>query len=102
MKTPEELAGERAALIELCLYAYDRARSAAIAVRIEDGLARVGVRAIRPDSTRFDPAVHEAGGIEATHDASLDGTVAQTELTGFADGATILRIPVVTVFKAAR
>jgi len=101
-KSPEELAADRAALVTLCLYAYDRARSAAVAARIEDGLAGVGVHAIRPDGGRFDPARHEAGGTRPTEDAALDGTVAETELAGFADGDTVLRVPVVTVYRAAR
>jgi molecular chaperone GrpE len=95
----DRLASERTALINLCLYAYDRARSAAIAERIEDGLAQVGVTAIRPDGERFDPRSHEAGGTETTHDAGLDGTIAETELAGFTDRDAILRVPVVTVYR---
>lgn len=102
MKTAGQLSDDRATLIALCLYAYDRACSAAVAGRIEEGLARVGVSVIRPDGERFDPKVHEAGGVEPTPDATLDGRVADTELAGFADGATLLRVPVVTVFRAAR
>ena len=95
----DQLTTERAALISLCLYAYDRARSAAVAERIEEGLAGVGVTAIRPDGERFDPAAHEAGGTEPTGDASLDGTIAETELAGFADRDAVLRVPVVTVYR---
>ncbi len=90
---------ERASLVALCLYAYDRARSAAVAERIEDGLAEVGVTAVRPDGERFDPRVHEAGGVQPTDDTALDGTVAETELPGFADRGTVLRVPVVTVYR---
>jgi len=90
---------ERSVLISLCLYAYDRARSAAVAERIESGLADVGVVAIRPDGQRFDPQVHEAGGTRPTDDAGLDGTVAETELAGFADRDVVLRVPVVTVYR---
>lgn len=95
----EQLTTERSALITLCLYAYDRARSAAVAERIEEGLANVGVTAIRPDGERFDPQVHEAGGVEPTDDAGLDGTIAETELAGFADRDSVLRVPVVTVYR---
>ncbi|HEY0639090.1 MAG TPA: nucleotide exchange factor GrpE [Pseudonocardiaceae bacterium] len=90
---------DRAALVALCLYAYDRARSAAVAERIEEGLAGVGVTACRPDGERFDPRHHEAGGIAPTADAALDGTVAETEVAGFTDRGTVLRVPVVTVYR---
>lgn len=93
---------DRATLIALCLYAYDRAHSPAVAARIEEGLAGVGVSAVRPDGERFDPALHEAAGTVPTEDAALDGTVAETELAGFTDGAAVLRVPVVTVYRAAR
>lgn len=90
---------DRRALVALCLYAYDRAHSAAVAERIERGLADVGVTALRPDGERFDPRVHEAGGTRPTDDTELDGTVAETELAGFADRGTVLRAPVVTVYR---
>lgn len=91
--------GDRASLVALCLYAYDRARSAAVAERIEDGLAEVGVTATRPDGERFDPRLHEAGGAVPTDDDALDGTVAETEVAGFVDRGTVLRVPVVTVYR---
>jgi hypothetical protein len=89
---------DRQALIQVCLYALDRARSGGVVERIEQGLAGVGVVALRPDGQRFDPAVHEAGGAVATDDASLDGTVAETEVVGFADQDRLLRAPIVTVY----
>lgn len=89
---------ERRALVELCLYALDRARSGGVAERIEQGLERVGVTAVRPEGQRFDPAVHEAGGAIVTEDASLEGTVAETEVVGFRDAGGLLRAPVVTVY----
>ena len=101
----DELAADRAALIALCLYAYDRAHSPAVAARIEQGLAGVGVSAIRPHGERFDPVLHEAGGVQPTEDAALDGMVAETELVGFVDAradGTVLRVPVVTVYQAVR
>jgi len=90
---------DRASLVALCLYAYDRARSAAVAERIEEGLAEVGVTATRPDGERFDARVHEAGGVQPTDDGALDGTVAETELAGFVDRGAVLRVPVVTVYR---
>lgn len=89
---------DRQALIQLCLYALDRARSNGVAQRLEDGLAAIGVRALRPDGERFDPARHEAGGAVATEDPALEGVVAETEVTGFADQERLLRAPVVTVY----
>jgi molecular chaperone GrpE (heat shock protein) len=90
---------ERTTLIELCIYAMDRARSAGVVERLSEGLRGVGVRALRPDGERFDPAQHEAGGTVATDDPALDGVVAETEVLGFADQDRILRPPVVTVHR---
>lgn len=90
--------GERRKLIQLCLYALDRARSAGVAERIEDGLAGVGVTAVRPDGERFDPAVHEAGGTTPTDDPALAGLVAETEVVGFLDHGQPVRAPIVTVY----
>lgn len=92
---------ERRSLVQLCLYALDRARSAGVAERIEEGLAGVGVSAVRPDGVRFDPAHHEAGGTVATADESLDGLVAETEVVGFSDRGELLRAPIVTVYSKA-
>lgn len=93
---------ERKALVELCLYALDRARSTGVAERLEQGLAAAGVRSVRPDGQRFDPAVHEAGGVVATTDASLDGVVAETEVVGFTDHGRLLRPPVVIVYQVTQ
>ncbi|GAB3139978.1 nucleotide exchange factor GrpE [Amycolatopsis sp. NPDC004378] len=89
---------DRQALIQMCLYALDRARSGGVVERLEEGLAAVGVQALRPDGERFDPARHEAGGAVPTDDPALDGIVAETEVTGFADHDRLLRAPVVTVY----
>lgn len=94
----ERALADRQALIQLCLYALDRARSGGVVERLEHGLAGLGVRALRPDGERFDPARHEAGGAIATDDAALDGLVAETEVTGFADHDKLLRAPVVIVY----
>lgn len=96
----EQLAAERRAMVALCLYAHDRARSSGVAERLEEGLAGVGVAALRPDGERFDPAVHEAGGTADTADPALDGLVAETEVVGFSDRGQVLRPPIVTVYKA--
>jgi molecular chaperone GrpE len=93
---------ERATLIELCMYAMDRARSAGVIERLSEGLDRVGVAALRPDGERFDPAHHEAGGTVTTGDPALDGVIAETEVLGFADRERVLRPPVVTVYQLRR
>jgi molecular chaperone GrpE len=90
---------ERDSLVQLCLYAMDRARSAGVAERLEEGLAGIGVLAIRPDGDLFDPARHEAGGTAPTQDVTMDGVVAETEVVGFADRGRLLRAPIVTVYK---
>lgn len=90
---------ERAALIELCVYALDRTRSCGVAERLSAGLDGIGVVALRPDGERFDPARHEAGGTVATDDPALDGRIATTELPGFLDRDRVLRAPVVTVYR---
>ncbi|PXY31597.1 nucleotide exchange factor GrpE [Prauserella muralis] len=94
----DQALADRHALIQLCLYAMDRARSGGVAERIEQGLAGIGVHALRPDGQRFDPALHEAGGAVPTEDAGLEGTVAETEVVGFLDHDRLLRAPVVTVY----
>ena len=94
----ERALADRQALIQMCLYALDRARSGGVVERLEEGLAAIGVQALRPDGERFDPARHEAGGAVPTDDPALDGLVAETEVTGFADHDRLLRAPIVTVY----
>ena len=95
----DQALAERRSLVQLCLYALDRAKSPGVVERIEEGLSGVGVAAIRPDGVRFDPAHHEAGGTVATADESLDGVVAETEVVGFSDRGEVLRVPIVTVYS---
>jgi hypothetical protein len=90
---------DRRTLVQLCLYALDRARSDGVAERIERGLVGVGVVALRPDGERFDPARHEAGGTVPTDDPAMAGVIAETEVAGFADHGRVLRVPVVTVYQ---
>ncbi|MEU3272267.1 nucleotide exchange factor GrpE [Saccharomonospora sp. NPDC006951] len=94
----EQALADRQALIQLCLYAMDRARSGGVAERIEHGLAGIGVKALRPDGQRFDPTLHEAGGAVPTELPALEGTVAETEVVGFVDHDRLLRAPIVTVY----
>ncbi|HVV20967.1 MAG TPA: nucleotide exchange factor GrpE [Pseudonocardiaceae bacterium] len=90
---------DRRALVQLCLYALDRARSDGVAERIERGLAGVGVAAVRPDGRPFDPALHEAAGTQPTDDPALAGLIAATEVVGFSDNGRVVRAPVVIVYQ---
>lgn len=94
----QQALADRQTLIQMCLYALDRARSGGVVERLEEGLAGIGVTALRPDGQRFDPALHEAGGAVPTDDELLAGTVAETEVVGFADHDKLLRAPIVTVY----
>jgi len=94
----ERALSDRQALIQLCLYAMDRARSSGVVERLEHGLADIGVTALRAEGQRFDPAQHEAGGAVPTDNPELDGVVAETEVVGFADRERVLRAPIVTVY----
>jgi molecular chaperone GrpE len=95
----DQALAERKSLVQLCLYALDRAKSPGVVERLQEGLAGVGVDAIRPDGVRFDPTYHEAGGTVATADETLDGVVAETEVVGFSDRGEVLRVPIVTVYS---
>ncbi|MDP9643018.1 molecular chaperone GrpE (heat shock protein) [Actinopolyspora lacussalsi] len=96
----DQALAEREKLIELCMYAFDRTRSAGVTERLTEGMSTVGVTALRPDGERFDPTRHEAGGTVATGDHSLDGVIAETEVLGFSDRGHMLRAPVVVVYRS--
>jgi len=95
----ERLRGERRALIELCLYARDRVNSVAAADRIDAGLAALGITTLRPDGAPFDPGQHEAAASVPTDDPARHGTVAETEVPGYADRGVVVRPPVVSVYR---
>ena len=90
---------ERARLIQLCLYARDRVSSPAAAERVDAGLIDLGITPLRPDGQYFDPALHEAAASVPTEDPALHGTVAETELPGYADRGALVRPPVVSVYR---
>ncbi len=90
---------ERRQLIDLLIYAWDRARSAGVWERLSVGLAQIGVEVIRPDGELFDPNAHEVGGVEPTSDPLLHNTVAETESVGFRDRGRLIREPVVVVYR---
>jgi GrpE len=95
------VAAERAALVRTCIYVRDRVTSVALARRLDQGLAEVGVRLVEPTGERFDPSRHEAAGTRTTHNPALVGTVATVEAPGYADRGVLVRPPVVTVYQPA-
>jgi hypothetical protein len=90
---------DRDGLVQTCIYLRDRVTSTALAARIDQTLAQVGVAPVDPTGQRFDPSHHEAGGTVATSDAGLVGTIAAVEAPGYADRGVLLRVPVVTVYQ---
>jgi hypothetical protein len=90
---------DRDSLVQTCIYLRDRVTSTALAGRIDQVLAQVGVAAVEPTGERFDPGHHEAGGTVATTDDRLVGTIAGVEAPGYADRGVLLRVPVVTVYQ---
>jgi molecular chaperone GrpE (heat shock protein) len=85
--------------VDTCIYLRDRVTSKALAGRIDQALAQVGVAPVAPAGERFDPSHHEAGGAVATTDDRLVGTIAAVEAPGYADRGVLLRPPVVTVYQ---
>jgi hypothetical protein len=92
---------DRASLVSTCIYLRDRVTSTALAGRLDDALAAVGVCPVDPTGERFDPTHHEAGGALATTDDTLVGTIAAVEAPGYSDRGVLLRPPVVTVYQRA-
>ncbi|HEY3503477.1 MAG TPA: nucleotide exchange factor GrpE [Actinocatenispora sp.] len=95
----EQAEGERASLVQTCVYVRDRATSKAIADTLGRALSDVGVTTVAPVGVRFDPAHHEAGGATPTRDPQQAGTIAAVEVPGYVDRGVVLRAPVVTVYK---
>jgi hypothetical protein len=93
---------DRATLIEACIYVRDRTTSRALADRLGGALTEAGVRTVEPAGARFDPARHEAGGAAPIGDPAKVGTIAAVEVPGYTDrDGRPLRVPVVTVYRAA-
>jgi hypothetical protein len=90
---------ERRALVDLIIYAYDRTTSSGVRARLAEGLAVVGVDVVHPEGEAFDPSRFEAGGTEPTDDPERHGTVAETEIAGFTDRGSVIRDPVVVVYR---
>jgi GrpE len=93
-------AGDRAALVALCIDLADRLRTTApgLRARAHRGLAEVGVVPIEPDGHPFDRTRYDAVDREPTTDPARDRTVASTERTGYADRGRVLRRPEVVVY----
>lgn len=96
---PADPLGDRRLLIDLVIYAFDRARTPAVRDRLAAGLAQIGVQVLRPDGGPFDPGSQEAGGVLPTADPALHNVIAETESAGFRDGERIVREPVVVVYR---
>ena len=90
---------ERRLLIDLLIYAWDRARSPGVWERLAAGLEQIGVEVLRPDGEPFDPGGHEVGGVEPTDDPARYDTVAETEAAGFRDRGRLIREPVVVIYR---
>jgi len=95
----DQLGADRAALVNTCVYVRDRATSKAIADRIGASLRDVGVVTLAPTGIPFDPSHHEAGGNAPTPDPAHVGVIAAVEVPGYVDRGTLLRAPVVTVYR---
>jgi len=97
----DQLSNERRTLINTCIYVRDRSTSQAIADRIGAGLTEAGVTTLAPVGERFDPTRHEAGGTTPAPDPTQDGVIAVVETLGYNDRNTMLRNPIVTVYRNA-
>lgn len=97
------LQNERDKMIDLLLYARDRVSSPAVASRMDDNLAQLGIHVILPQvGDRFDPQQHEASATVFTEDADQHGAIAEIELAGYVDGDRMVRHPIVTVYTTDR
>lgn len=98
-----QLQNERAKMVELLLYARDRVSSPAVASRMDDHLAQLGIGVLTPAvGDLFDAQQHEASATVPTEDARLHGTIAEVEMAGYSDGDHVVRHPIVTVYSAQR
>ena len=97
--SPVDTGADRRLLIDLVIYAFDRARTPAVQERLTAGLEQVGVQVVRPDGCPFDPGAQEAGGVLPTVDPALHNVIAETESAGFRDGDRMIREPVVVVYR---
>jgi hypothetical protein len=94
-----QLMSDRNALVEACIWMRDRATSPALAQHLDGAFSRVGVAPVDATGQRFDPSVHEAGGVVAAGSPAEDGIIARTEQIGYTDRGRLLRHPIVTVYR---
>ncbi|GLZ79187.1 hypothetical protein Afil01_39940 [Actinorhabdospora filicis] len=95
----DQLGADRSTLVNTAVYVRDRTNSKAIADRIGATLHEVGVVTLVPTGVAFDPQHHEAGGHTPAPDQQSVGVIAAVEVPGYVDRGTLLRAPVVTVFR---
>ncbi|MDL5158944.1 nucleotide exchange factor GrpE [Actinomycetospora termitidis] len=95
-------AEERRRLVELCIDLSDRLadENAALAGRLHQGLAEVGVRVVEPDGSVFDRREHDALDVEPAPSPQQVRTVASTARAGFVDRGEVLRRPGVVVYTS--
>lgn len=94
------LQAERDQMIGLLLYARDRVSSPAVATRMDESLAVLGITVIAPELGEvFDASRHEASATVPTEDAARHGTIAEIEQAGYCDGDRVVRHPIVTVYS---
>lgn len=88
-------------LVRAAIEVRDVVPSAALAGRLVEGLAGVGVEEVDPVGQRFDPTTQTAISVVDTDDQTLQGTVAHTERLGYRLHGRIVRPAQVTVYRQA-
>jgi molecular chaperone GrpE (heat shock protein) len=73
--------------------------SDAVAWQAVNILEAAGVRIVRPDGLKFDPAHHHAVGTEQAPGHEAAGLIARTVRPGYADGERLVVHPRVVVFE---
>jgi hypothetical protein len=98
--TPAANGGDRAVLVRELADLRDRIGSEALSDEIRARLEQVGVREIPvAPGDPFDANVHHGVDARETDDPSLDQRIASVERPGYRDGATVLRLPEVVVYR---
>ncbi|WP_203833443.1 nucleotide exchange factor GrpE [Actinoplanes regularis] len=94
-------APDRATLVQAAIRHHDQLAGPdpGLAGRLLAGLHATGVQPIVPDDEPFDPRWHEAVDTVATTDPGLRDRVAETVRCGYRDGAVVLRIPRVVIYR---
>ncbi|GAA0377846.1 hypothetical protein Acor_43800 [Acrocarpospora corrugata] len=92
---------DRAALALACARFRDQLgeRSPDLAELLGAALAAAGISEVRPDGEPFDGERHEAVDTAPTDDPDAHDTIAETVRAGYLDGAEVLRVPQVVVYR---